>query len=119
MFKVNTTSVITAHKSISKRFRSIKDLFPVYDEYLASYNKITTNTKQQPEEVISMINMVYREMNRIKKDTEMLLYYYKSGDLLYEYEIMDPFNTRKKFKEMTPHMKTCSKTQKQNSKIIF
>ena len=34
VFEANAWSVITAHKIISKRLRSIKDLLIAYEEYL-------------------------------------------------------------------------------------
>ena len=49
VFEVNTHSVITTYKIVSEMLRSMKDLFPAYEEYLAFNNDIITNTKQQPE----------------------------------------------------------------------
>ena len=39
----------------------------------------------------------------------MILYYNKLGNLLHEYENMETFYTRKKMKEITPHINTCLK----------
>lgn len=91
MFEANNPSVKSAHKSLSKRFRSIKGLFPVYDQYLASYNDITTNTKENPKEDILMIVRVYGTMNKIKKVKGMLLYQQKLGDIVYEYVRLDTY----------------------------
>ena len=44
VFEVNTPSAITAHKSASKRFKSMRDLLRTYEKYLASCNGIITNT---------------------------------------------------------------------------
>lgn len=60
VFEVNTHSVITTYKIVSEMLRSMKDLFPAYEEYLASNNDIITNTKQQPEETISMIDTIQK-----------------------------------------------------------
>ena len=47
MFEVDTPSITTAHKVISKRHRSVKDLLP------ASCNDIIANIKKQTEEALS------------------------------------------------------------------
>lgn len=39
----------------------------------------------------------------------MILYCNKLGNLLYECENMETFHTRKKMKEITPHINTCLK----------
>ena len=49
VFKVNTPSVITAHKIISKRLRTIKYLLSLYEKYLASYIAIITNKNSNQE----------------------------------------------------------------------
>ena len=72
----------------------MKDLFPVYQEYLASYNDTTTTRRSH--------DRFYEKINRIKENKEILLHYHKLGDLLYEHEIMDTFNTRKK-RDHTSH----------------
>ena len=100
IFEVNTSSAITAHKSACKRFKSMRDLFRTYRKYLASYNGIITNTKQQPEEDILMIDRIHRKMDRIKQVKDMLLYYCKLGDLLYEYENINTFHTRKEIEDI-------------------
>ena len=46
VFEENTPNAITVQKSIFKGFRSMRDLLPEYEEYLASYNDIITNKKQ-------------------------------------------------------------------------
>ena len=73
----------------------MRDLLRTYKKYLASCNGIITNTKQQPEEDILMIDRIHRKIDRIKQVKDMLLYYCKLGDLLYEYENINTFHTRK------------------------
>ena len=72
----------------------MKDLLSTYLECLASYNNVITNTKQQSEEAMSMIHMI-QKINRIKEDRDMLPYYHKLSNLLYEYENRNTFYTGK------------------------
>ena len=96
--EVNTASIISVHKIISKMLRSINDVLPAYEEILASCNDIINTAKQEPEISISMIDGTQRKMNRNKEGKYLLLYYQKLGDLIYEYKVMDTFLTKNRNK---------------------
>ena len=97
VFKAKTPTVITASNIISGRLRLLKDVLPVSAECLTFCNNIIPYLKKREE--MPMANRIQREIYRIKQGKDILLHYFKVGDLLFEYENMETFHIRKNIEE--------------------
>ena len=60
-------------------------MLSTYEKYLAFCKDIIPYLKR-PEEAMSLTNKIQKNINWIKRDKDMLFYYFKVGDLFYNYE---------------------------------
>ena len=73
-------------------------MFPksiVLSSILQKYNTLLRKAKRG----MSMANRIQKKINKMKQDKNMLLYYFKSWDLLCDYESMETFHIRSKIKK--------------------
>ena len=88
VFKVNTANVIKAHNIISSRLRLMKDVLPSYGKYPTFCNDIIPYLERL-EGTMSIANRIQRKMNRIRQDKDIMFYYFKVGDHMEAFHILE------------------------------